>query len=281
MVTMTIDDEIAAARGQADALEADLVSRRDVVTSAEAELTRLEADNPHGAVPPWSSRATSGWYRAKSSAEARRAAALRGIENVQRLELESTRWATQLEGRRLPKFDDAIAEARGRLAEIPAAIEARAAEARTIEARLRGFDVAEAVGDPITAGEPAASAGLLGTVQAAIIGLEAERSRLDLRVATLLERRQSAVVEIVDVERQQLAARWDVLAGQALEAATLLHAVALELERLEEAHRAAGARHGLPSGRFDTLDDQRFAPEQLERMVVNVARGLALRNRAG
>ena len=281
MPTMTIDDQIAEERAKAGALETDLASRRAAVASSEAELARLEADNPHGANPGWSSRATAEWYRARSRAEERRGAALRGIEDVKRLEQESTGWAAELEKRRVPKFDDAIAEARARLAEIPQAIGSRTVDARELEARLRGYAVAEAVGDPVTAGEPAASRTALEEGYVAVGELEAERARLELRVAMLLERRQSAVVEIVDAERQRIAERWDALAGEALADATRLHAIAIELEQLEDEHRAAGARHGLPGGGIASVGDQRLDPDGLERAIVNVARGLALRAPVG
>jgi hypothetical protein len=276
MVAMTIDDEIATARGQAETLEAELAARRDAAAAAQAELDQLDAREPEERSGRQGEHMAR-WDRERQAAQRRHSKAIDGLEGLARRLAEATGWALQLEGRRVPKFDDAIAEARARLAEIPRPIAARAAEARTLEARLRGFDVAEAVDDPIPAGEPAATSAKLVTVRAAIADLEAERSRLDLRVATLLERRQSAVVEIVDVERQRIAERWAALAGEALEAATRLHAIALELERLEEAHRASGARHGLPSGGFATVDDQRFNPADLERRIVHVARGLALR----
>jgi hypothetical protein len=177
----------------------------------------------------------------------------------------------------MTKFDDAIAEARRRIASIPAAITARAAEARTLEARLATLDIADAVGDPIPAGEPSRSTAALETVRAEGRTLEAERDRLQLRVDALLVRRQAAVVELVNAERGELAARWGILAGQAIDAATRLHAIVLELEPIEEAYRAAGAGSGLPSGGIPTVDDVRLNPVLLERSIVHVARGLALR----
>jgi hypothetical protein len=180
----------------------------------------------------------------------------------------------------MTKFDDAIAEARAAEARIPAAIASRAAEARTLEARLATLDIADAVGDPVPAGEPSRSTAALETVRAEGRTLEAERDRLQLRVDALLVRRQAAVVELVNAERGELAARWGILAAGALEAATRLHAIVLELEPLEEAYRAAGAGSGLPASGMATLDDVRLNPVLLERSIVHVAAGLALRDDA-
>ena len=82
MATMTIDDQIAEERAKVEGFREDLVSRRAAVASAEEELARLEAESPQA---ERSARAVAEWNRATSRAQERRAAALRGIENVERL----------------------------------------------------------------------------------------------------------------------------------------------------------------------------------------------------
>jgi len=277
---MTVDDQITEERAKAEALRAELAARRDAAASARAELDQLDAREPDERSGRQGEHVAR-WNREREAAFRRHHKAVDGLADLERRVREAIRWARELESRRVPKFDDVIAEARARLAEIPAAIAGAAAEARTLEARLRGFDVADALGDPVPDGEPSRSTAALEQARASIADLEAERSRLELRVDALLARRQTAVVEMVDTERREIAVRWFALAGEALVAAARLHAIAVEMEQLEDGHRAAGARHGLPAGGIATIGDQRFPPELLERAIVNVARGLALRDPVG
>ena len=282
MATTTLpDDAIAEARARLGELERTVAGKRDAAAAARGELDQLEARAPHGQVPPWSTREVSAWHQAVSKAERTLATSQSGLRDLDRLIDEQRTIIAQAEARRIPKIDDAIAEARARLGEIPAILEARAADARKLEARIRRYDVAAVVDEPVPAGEPASSTALLERATATTLELKLERGRLEDRVAGLIARRESTAAELAEAERRELAARWQVLAGEALGAAERLQTVAVELEQLEEAYRAVGPRYGLPGGRVPTVDDQRWVPEQLERSIVGIARGLALRGQVG
>jgi hypothetical protein len=280
MATMTNDELIADERAKAEALEAELAERRDAAASARAALDQLDAREPDERSGRQGEH-TARWVKERDAAIRRHHEAVDGLADLERRVREATGWARELEQRRVPRFDDQIAKARARQAEIPSAIAGTVAEARTLEDRLVRLDVAASLGDAVPDGEPSRSTAALARIRAVGADLEAERIRLDLRVDALLARRQSAVVEMVDVERQRIAERWAALAGEALVGATRLHAIAIELEQLDADHSAAGTRHGLPGGRLDTVEDQRWDPDGLERSIVVVARGLALRDSAG
>ena len=264
-MTIMIDDEIEAAAGSLDALEAELAERRQSAAAARAALAALAAREPQERVG-WQGEHLAAWAKEREAAQRQASKAADGLVDLERRIAEATVWLAQLEGRRLARWDDPIAEARARLASIPTAIAGATAEARTLEERLRQLDVADAVGDAIPEGEPGTTSAKLETVRATIADLEREADRLQLRVATLAERRQAAVVELVNAERHRIAERWAALAAGALTAATSLRTIAPELDALEDEYRAAGARHGLPPG-FATVDDPLFDPDGLERAM--------------
>lgn len=268
----TIDDEIADARSEIEAIDREAAAAQDALPVLRDDVARLDAIDEHGsgetlraymrAMP----QPRSGHAWAEVREELRRLEHRAGELAAARGHVAAT--VAQLEARRIPDIDDAIAVARRTLADLEERSARNASALAQRRARLRDLDVDGALGDAGATRTRDDVAAEIADLEEAQTFIAKDRDRVAGALEGLGERRAARVRDVQETRRTQLVSEWATHQAAAQAAAEALTAEVDALERI---------RAEWPDVLHRTSIDWMHDPADLERRLVDWARRLTLR----